>query len=124
MHYRSDEFTLGVDALITRLGQQASRTGRPHSLRWKLAHLADLIDNHGFPPPLPFAGNTAPCAQSRWLAAAVDAWLGDFMPPGASDAMEAAARREADRDLDANAVAVAAQMAARQLRVVDGGRRA
>lgn len=123
MHYRSDEFTLGVDAIIARLGQLTSSTGRPRSLRWKLNHLATLIDRNGFPPPLPFAGSITPSAQSRWLAAAIDAWLGDFMPPGASDAIEAAARREADRDLDANATAIA-RMAARNLRVVEGGMRA
>lgn len=68
----------------------------------------DLIELHGFPRPLPgpkWGGGieAAVTRKSRWLRAAVITWLGDYLPPEAAAALNAAEAAAAAADMDAAA---------------------
>jgi hypothetical protein len=78
------------------------------SPRWQRDYIAALIANEGFPAPLPTMINKAISrdispAHSRWIPAAVAAWLGGTLPPGTLAALESAEAREAADRLDARA---------------------
>lgn len=47
-------------------------------LAWFYRHRRDLVERHGFPPPVPGCGR-------RWDPAALDAWLDARLPAGAID---------------------------------------
>lgn len=80
-------------------------------------YIQGLITGHGFPRPLPtfhkgeLVGDVR--TTSRWIRAAVDQWLDDFLPPDLSDAIEAKRRAAAAADMDS---------AAAGLRLIKGGR--
>lgn len=120
MRYAPDDFTWSLGAVIARLGQLDGPRG-PRTVKWMVGHVTGLIDQHGFPPPLPYRGTTRVQAGSKWLYQAVEAWLGSFMPPGASAAVEAAAMRQAGDEMDEAAAGIAARMNRANMRVVNGG---
>lgn len=81
-----------------------------------LAYVAGLIRDHGFPRPLPSmlkgGGMTVEVRSgSRWVRAAVDAWIAGYIPPDCAATIDAAAMSAAADDMDANA---------RNLRLVGG----
>ncbi|OYX62715.1 MAG: hypothetical protein B7Y88_13765 [Sphingomonadales bacterium 32-64-17] len=89
-----------------------------------IAYLSLLIDQQGFPPPLPelnlvrdgSAAHTLTSevrATSIWPRKAVLAWLDDYLPPANAAQVDEMARRDAAADMDS---------AAGTLRVVQGGR--
>lgn len=84
-----------------------------------------LIDQYGFPPPLPYLrANTLtqdPSDKASWIRTVVDQWLLDFLPPEAGVALDAQARREAADEMDARAANLQLGKA-RGLKVIDGGR--
>lgn len=93
------------------------------------SYITLLIEEKGFPPPLPAlvtrrrTGKGVKRAadslaeqvtmNSRWRRAAVEAWLEDFLPPDNAAAVQARSARAAASDMDS---------AASHLRLVDGGR--
>lgn len=92
----------------------------------RLATLIDgLIEQYGFPPPLPYlrSGKLVQDVTDKasWLRAAVDQWLIDFLPPDAGAALDAQARREAADAMDARAANLQLGRP-RNLKVIDGGR--
>lgn len=96
------ETTWPMHAVARRLGQHH------RSAKWQRDYLTALIASQNFPRPLPTmaAGqiNTeiSP-TKSRWLAAAVQAWLDGFLPPEAVTARESEAANAAAARLDASA---------------------
>ena len=84
-------------------------------------YLQALIDTRGFPAPFPELVATGPklpgIARARhltdrvrpassWQRDAVDCWFGDFLPPEAAAALDAAAQAEAAAQMDARACAL------------------
>lgn len=72
------------------------------SERWQRAYLTQLIANAHFPKPLPTMHRGALVTdvvprRSRWLPAAVSAWIGGQLP---SEALEAQATQDADAAAD------------------------
>lgn len=85
-----------------------------------ISHVQALVDEMGFPPPLPCsvkgrAGLTrAVTMNSRWIRAAVDAWLEDWTtPPPVAATLDRKAHEAAAAEMDA---------AAKGLRLIRGGR--
>lgn len=82
-----------------------------------IRYVQKLVDERGFPRPMPALRGSqlvdCVCAQSRFLRAAVDNWLDDFLPPDAHDMADRKARAAAANDMDS---------AAFGLRLVKGGR--
>ncbi len=84
-----------------------------------VSYVQQLIVDHGFPPPLPAARkgraglSTDVCMESRWIRAAVDAWIADWLPPDSGAALIRADKTAAAEEMDA---------AALHLQVVTGGR--
>lgn len=93
---------------------------RDYKDRRLVSYLTLLIDELGFPPPLPDLvldrrpadGGDRPLAHSvtrkvttnsRWRRDAVDAWLEDYLPPDNAAALDARARAGAADDMDRNA---------------------
>jgi hypothetical protein len=78
------------------------------SAKWQARYVEQLIANAQFPRPLPtmrgeqLVQGILP-RWSRWMPAAVTAWLGDQIPADAVEAMETAAATEAADRLDAAA---------------------
>ena len=71
-------------------------------------YVTGLIDNHGFPPPLPLFRNggeieTGVASDSKWLRAAVMEWFEGFLPPTLCDALSDEAEEQAAAALDAAA---------------------
>lgn len=93
---------------------------RDRAVSW-LCRLVDaLIAHDGFPQPLPLRqrdGTTSRAAHrdSRWPAAAVDAWLAGQIPRGLVAVVDTSHLAAASARLD---------MRARALSVIDGGRAA
>lgn len=81
----------------------ATRAGvSDRSANWILNYVRQLIAEEGFPKPLPYFGlngkrRTGINLHSRWTRDAVDAWFGNFLPPGLA---ASAAERRADNDAD------------------------
>jgi hypothetical protein len=81
------------------------------------AYLQDLVDELGFPRPLPhwkWGGGISKdidARRSRWRREAVIAWLDDYLPPDAALAIDAAAMADAADEMD---------RAAGSLALVDG----
>lgn len=76
--------------------------------RYQRDYLAALIENEGFPQPLPVLVKGALTreispARSRWIAAAVQAWLDGTLPPGITAAIESIEAHDAADRLDAAA---------------------
>ncbi len=72
------------------------------------AFLEDLIENEGFPRPLPHPKHGGGIERgvtnrSQWIRAGVVEWLGDYLPPSAATAIDAQAMRSAADDMDAAA---------------------
>lgn len=91
---------------------------RKRTEAWLCRMIDALIAHDGFPQPLPLptrAGHTSRAAHrdSRWPAAAVDAWLAAQVPAGLVAAVDTTALTAASARLDARA---------RALTVIDGGR--
>lgn len=86
-------------------------------------YLGLLIDGHGFPPPIPALRydrhskaqrlDSAVRPASRFHRAAVDAWIGDTLPPTSTTALDREARRAAAAEMDGNAF---------NLKLIAGGR--
>lgn len=123
MSYPRPQFTYGLGELMRRLGQDRDHAGRERSPRWQAAYVTALIDSHGFPAPFPFIRGGRLIAtvhrDSRWPVDAVDAWLDDWTPPGATSAAERDARNQAAAAMDQAAHDLAGQLG---LRVITGGR--
>jgi hypothetical protein len=90
----------------------ARKLGVNHrSARWQRDYITALIVNEGFPQPLPtlvsgaISREISP-AKSRWIPAAVAAWLGGTLPPGTLAALDSADARDAADRLDARADAL------------------
>lgn len=78
------------------------------SERWQRAYFQQLIANAHFPKPLPTMHRGALVTdvvprRSRWLPAAVTAWIGGQLPAEAHEAAESQAATEAADRLDAAA---------------------
>lgn len=89
--------------------------------------LANLIEQDGFPKPLPHAKHGGGIERgvtwrSKWLRAGVLQWLAGYLPPDAAAAIDADALRSAADDMDQ----AAALLGGNHLRLVasDGKRRA
>lgn len=96
-----------------------------------VAYVGLLIEQTGFPPPLPLlkvgrrprGAKVAPAVadvllakvtlDSRWRRQAVEAWLTDFLPPGNTAQVETQARTAAAQQMD---------QAAARLRLVGSAR--
>lgn len=109
--HSDDEPTCNLFYIRRQLGRQN------YGERRMVSYVALLIEQHGFPPPLPtlvrhklVRGVTV---DSRWHRAAVDAWLGDFLPPANFAQVDRAAMAAAAEEMDANAG---------NLRLIRGGR--
>lgn len=86
-------------------------------------YLGLLIDDHGFPPPMPALRfdratkrqqlDSTVRPASRFHRAAVDAWIGDTLPPHSTTALDREARRTAAAEMDGNA---------HNLKLIAGGR--
>lgn len=113
--------TCGLFDIIARLGVQR-HGGRPRSVSWAARYVQALIDDEGFPKPLPLfdrgklARDIRP--RSRWQRAAVDAWFDEASGPAAAAAIDAAAARDAAAAMDARA----ANLGAPHLVLHQGGR--
>jgi hypothetical protein len=88
-----------------------------------LTYITLLIDQRGFPPPLPtmvLGRGEKPsrlvdgvCSASMWSRAAVEAWLDDQLPPGTAAAIDRRAQAAAATEMDG---------AAFHLQLINGGR--
>ena len=112
LHQPGEEPTYGFLALRRMLGQRDLTPGR------FVSYLKALIETEGFPKPLPTwiqrkGLERDVTDRSKWIAAGVDAWLADFLPPDLSAAIDAAAMAEAAAEMDS---------AAAGLRLIAGGR--
>ena len=73
------------------------------------SYLQKLVDQHGFPAPFPCERKgrreleTRVVPESRWIRAAVDAWLEDRTPPDLGAALDRKARDAAAAEMDAAA---------------------
>lgn len=85
------------------IGVQLGHDGSTASLE---QYVAQLIADEGFPPPLPHLkhggglSRSVSYRRSQWIRAGVLAWLGHFLPPSASTAIEAADLEAAAREMD------------------------
>lgn len=87
--------TYDVAAIARRLG--VDRRSRP----WQVRYVAKLIEERGFPKPLPTMLGDAVTEDikptwSRWIREAVDAWFDGQLPPSAVAALTAAETAEVD----------------------------
>lgn len=78
------------------------------SARWQARYVEQLIANAGFPRPLPAMRGEQLVQDilprwSRWMPAAVTAWLGDQIPAEAAEALDSEAAIQAADRLDAAA---------------------
>lgn len=77
---------------------------KSYSTRRLSAYLQALVDNHGFPAPLPsLAGNkivTGVHKDSVFMRAAVEQWLADQLTPAAQAALDQGARTDAMAEMD------------------------
>jgi hypothetical protein len=100
---------------IIYLRRELGRTD--YSDRRMLAYVRLLIASAGFPAPLPMDRGgqlvTDPTPRSRWLRAAVDAWLENQLPPDGAALAERRAAAEAADKMDRRAS---------NLRLVRGGK--
>lgn len=106
------------DARSCSLWYPADRLGvRDRSLRWIVQYFADLVEQHGFPPPFPTylrgRGNAdgmtnAVVPSSRWDKVAVDAWFLDRLPPRLALVIDDAELDRHAATLDARAEEMAA----------------
>lgn len=84
-------------------------------------YIQALIDARGFPAPFPELRGKGDRRQltdhvrpaSSWQRDAVDCWFGDFLPPDAAAALDAAAQAAAAHDMDERAA---------NLHLIAGGR--
>lgn len=87
------------------------------SERTFISFIGALIEQRGFPRPLPDyrRGQLVDCVtrHSNFYRAAVDCWLDNFVPPEAAAAAQSAAMAAAAADMDNSA---------RNLRLIRGGR--
>lgn len=114
----ADEHSCTLWYIRRRLGRLDYGAGR------MVALVTGLIGQHGFPPPLPYlrANQLVQDVSDKasWIRTAVDQWLLDFLPPEASAALDAAARREAADTMDQRAASL--QLGRSKLKLIDGGR--
>lgn len=87
------------------------------------AFLSNLIDQDGFPRPLPHARHGGGIERgvthrSKWLRPGVLQWLTGYLPPAAAAALDAEALRTAAADMDDAAKALG--HTAHPLRLVGG----
>lgn len=99
--YPANEPTVTLWHVASRLGIRNFGAART------VAHVGQLVRDHGFPRPLP-----APCKgkvvagvhrNSQWVRVAVDHWFDSFIPAEAAAAMDEAAQAEAAEAMDARA---------------------
>jgi hypothetical protein len=97
-------FTYGLADNMRRLGQEH----RSH--RWQIAYATLLIASEGFPAPLPLPSGDGLTSdvkpRSRWAQDSVDRWFDDRTPPGATDAIDRQAARDAGDVMDQRAAAL------------------
>lgn len=109
----ADEGTVGIIYLRRRLGQDDYKERR------LVNYISKLVKECGFPPPLPALKGTRLVHEvnmgSKWIRAAVEAWLDDFLPPDNAMSMDRAAMAAAASDMDAAAANLG------NLRVIAGG---
>lgn len=114
----ADEHSCTIWYIRRRLGRLDYGADRLATL------IAGLIDQYGFPQPLPYlrAGALTQDVTDKasWIRTAVDQWLHDFLPPEAGAALDAAARREAADTMDQRAAGL--QLGRGKLKLIDGGR--
>lgn len=94
--------TCTIGYIQRELGQNA--LSQPRLVKY----LRALIGGHGFPAPLPtiLKGGTLTRdvhASSKWVRAAVDAWIDGFIPPDQAATIDDQAFAAAALDMDANA---------------------
>lgn len=96
-----DAHTVTISSIGRRLGV------RDMSARRLCGYVTQLIDQRGFPKPLPaYRGkklHDEVIIHSRWVKPAVDAWFDTFLPPEALAALDAQARQAAAAEMDAAA---------------------
>lgn len=94
-----DPPTCNLQWICRQLGEAGSDAA-------KITYVRGLIDDHGFPRPLPHLAHGGKISldihpiRSQWIRVAVEAWLADFLPPTATAALDAAAQRAAAADMD------------------------
>lgn len=72
------------------------------------AYLRKLIAEYGFPKPLPTVMRGGSLTndvhqRSKWIRAAVDAWIDGYIPPDCAATIDEKAMRAAAAEMDANA---------------------
>ncbi|WP_404480025.1 hypothetical protein [Novosphingobium sp. BL-52-GroH] len=109
----ADTTTVGILYIRRRLGQDDFKARR------LTQYVSLLVREKGFPPPLPsMTGGRLTddvTMKSQWLRHAVDAWLGDLLPPDNAMSVDRAAMADAAREMDEAAGNLG-------LRVIAGGR--
>lgn len=94
--------------------------------RRRITYVRKLVETYGFPKPLPTLSRGCAeltqdvVAHSRWLRAAVDQWLRDFLPPEAAAGIDAEAKALAAAEMDAAAQGLGRRRG--HVHVIDGGR--
>lgn len=93
------------DELTYTLWQTAALVGCKRFGKERLvSYLSALIDQHGFPKPLPAPVKKRAVAEvhpaSRWRRVAVDHWLDGFLPPDCTAALDDAALQAAAGAMD------------------------
>lgn len=97
-----DPPTCNLQWICKHLGHESSEAGQ-------IVYVRGLIDDHGFPRPLPHLAHGGKVSldihatRSQWIRTAVGAWLADFLPPAGAAALDAAAQREAAAEMDSAA---------------------
>lgn len=94
-----DPPTCNLQWICRQLGEAGSDAA-------KITYVRGLIDEHGFPRPLPHLAHGGKVSldihaiRSQWIRAGVEAWIADFLPPAGAAALDAAAQRAAAADMD------------------------
>ena len=88
-------FTYTLGAIMRRLGQDRTDSGRERGVQWQIAYVTQLITLADFPDPFPLPIQNGLTKEvrpsSRWNAEAVDYWFTNQMNP-AAQAQAAAAQ--------------------------------
>lgn len=112
-------FTYSLGAIMRRLGQDRTDSGRERGLQWQIAYITRLITLADFPEPFPLpieGGLTSDVRRgSRWNAEAVDYWFTNQMNPAAQAQASAAQVNAAAGAMDDRAARLG------RLTLIDGG---
>lgn len=112
----ADQATVGILYIRQRLGRQDFKNRRI------IQYVTLLMRDKGFPPPLPsmVGGRLTDdvTIKSQWFRNAVDAWLGDFLPPDNAASVDKVAQQAAAHEMDQAAASLG------NFKVIRGGKAA